>query len=219
MNGQLSMLDDLAGENPKMPSEPIVREAEFSRCGTYRWTLKRAWGKGPMVLWCGLNPSLADTTKDDPTIRREIGFSYRWGFGSMVKVNMYPIISPQPSDMLAWRKTWDEKAYWENGSHPDDLSPYGAWQYNIRTINHLIAEDAVCIAAWGNHASQDLDYFLQNVTRNVDTSEHDGFGDVGIPIDWQCLGTNGNGSPRHTLSRGRNRVPDDTKAVAWRKVA
>ncbi len=216
MSAQLSMLADLPGENPKMPSEPIARDAWVE--GPYRFTLTRQWGAGPTVLWCGLNPSLANAGRDDPTMLREIGFSYRWGYGGLIKVNIYPFISPDPNQMLAWRKTWEPQDYYDTGMRPWalDKSPYAAWQHNMATIIAAIGEDTVCVAAWGNGAEGgDLTYFLENVTRRVVTSEHDGFGIVGVPIDWHCLGTNRDGSPRHTLSRGRNRVPDDTKPILW----
>lgn len=54
--------------------EQIVSGADLSECGRYRFNLWRAWAaeKG-WALFCGLNPSTADATKDDPTIRRSEG--------------------------------------------------------------------------------------------------------------------------------------------------
>lgn len=64
--------------------------ARISRCGTYRCELRRWWRAGPPVAWLMLNPSTADGLHDDPTLRRIIGFTYRWGFGGLVVVNLYP---------------------------------------------------------------------------------------------------------------------------------
>jgi hypothetical protein len=47
--------------------------AEFSPCGDYRYSLWRMWSEeenAPRVMFIGLNPSTADATRNDPTIRR-----------------------------------------------------------------------------------------------------------------------------------------------------
>jgi hypothetical protein len=47
------------------------RGAEFSPCGKYRYALWRIWDfKKPLAMFIGLNPSTADASKDDPTIKR-----------------------------------------------------------------------------------------------------------------------------------------------------
>ena len=42
----------------RYPSEPILRSATIE--GDYRYTAERAWGAGLCILWCLLNPSVAD---------------------------------------------------------------------------------------------------------------------------------------------------------------
>ena len=52
--------------------------AEFSECRTWRYVLWRRWGWhgfAKQVMFIGLNPSTADETDDDPTIRRCIRFA------------------------------------------------------------------------------------------------------------------------------------------------
>lgn len=73
--------------------------AEFSDCKKYRYTLWRRWSSGPVVMFIGLNPSTADETNDDPTIRRCIGFAKRWGFGGMFMMNAYAFRATLPKDM------------------------------------------------------------------------------------------------------------------------
>lgn len=72
--------------------------AEFSGCGQYRWWLRRCWQpRRPELLFIGLNPSRADAERDDPTLRRLLGFARRWGHGSLTVVNLFARISPSPA--------------------------------------------------------------------------------------------------------------------------
>jgi len=76
--------------------------ATFSPCRRYRYALWREWdATKPTVVFCGLNPSTADETQDDPTIRRELGFARDWGFGRYVKVNAYGYRSTDPKGLWA----------------------------------------------------------------------------------------------------------------------
>lgn len=68
----------------------VKSDAGLSGCGAYRWWLSRHWDdERPTCAWVMLNPSTADALFDDPTIRRCVGFSRRWGFGGLVVVNLY----------------------------------------------------------------------------------------------------------------------------------
>lgn len=72
--------------------------AAFSACGAYRWQLSRHWdATRPALLFIGLNPSRADGRRDDPTLRRLLGFARRWGHGSLTVVNLFARISPSPA--------------------------------------------------------------------------------------------------------------------------
>lgn len=76
--------------------------ATVSECGKYRFDLTRVWcGTGPTALWIMLNPSTADGTVDDPTIRKCVGFSKRWGCSGMVVCNLYPCRATNPKDIRA----------------------------------------------------------------------------------------------------------------------
>lgn len=78
-------------------SVDMIRSAVFSPCGTYRYELRRTWESSlPILVTIGLNPSTADGYGDDPTIRKEIGFASRWGYGGIVKVNMFAFRSTDP---------------------------------------------------------------------------------------------------------------------------
>lgn len=63
----------------------------------YRYTLRRIWDTAlPQVMFVGLNPSTADETHDDPTIRRCVGFARRWGYGGIIVVNLFAFRATDP---------------------------------------------------------------------------------------------------------------------------
>ena len=75
-------------------------QAAFSRCGRYRWWLGRRWrDDAPTLLFLGLNPSRADGRRDDPTLRRLIGFADGWGYGAIEVLNLFAWISADPAEL------------------------------------------------------------------------------------------------------------------------
>lgn len=123
------------------------RVCEFSPCRRYRYTLWREWPieleldakaygdpneptkHGRFVQFIGLNPSTADEAKDDPTVRRCVGFAKSWGYGAMCMTNLF-----------AWRETDPFKMMQSD-------SPVGS--DNDKWLAAVAAEAAVIIAAWG----------------------------------------------------------------------
>lgn len=74
--------------------------AHLSDCGTYRYTLGRRWGEGPVVTYVMLNPSTADATEDDATIRKCRRFAERyWQAGGIHVVNLYAFRATKPPAM------------------------------------------------------------------------------------------------------------------------
>lgn len=98
----------------------------------YRYLLWREWNpNGRRVLFIMLNPSIADGTVDDPTLRRCIGFAQIMGFGSLAVTNLFGYRSTSPQALL----TVADPVGTENDTH----------------IVQASAQSATIIAAWGSH--------------------------------------------------------------------
>ncbi len=110
----------------------ISRSAELSPCGRYRYLLTRTqlMGSGT-CLFVMLNPSTADHTVDDQTIRQCIGFSAAWGYQRLEVVNLF-----------AWRATLPRDMY----AAIDPIGPAGD-DWILRAARG--ADRIVC--AWGEH--------------------------------------------------------------------
>lgn len=79
----------------------MTRGAILSNCETYRFQLWRIWDESkPKVLFIMHNPSTADGTDDDPTIRRCINFAKRWGYGGMYVGNIFPYRATDPKELI-----------------------------------------------------------------------------------------------------------------------
>jgi hypothetical protein len=94
-NGQTPT--DLFGEIART----MIAGAEFSTDRKYRYALWRIWDKSkPLVMFIGLNPSTANETEPDPTIRRVINFARDWGYGGFYMMNLFAIVSSKPEVLL-----------------------------------------------------------------------------------------------------------------------
>ncbi len=78
-----------------------MSSASFSPDRVYRYVLWRIWDKDkPLICFVGLNPSTADEIKNDPTIRRCIGFAKQWGYGGILMGNIFAYRSTDPKELL-----------------------------------------------------------------------------------------------------------------------
>jgi len=183
---QLALFEEPASVR-KLP-DTILRSAVLE--DTLRFELRRQWSQGKCIGWVGWNPSYADETRDDMTVSREMGFSCRWGFGSMIKLNIYPFRSTDPKGLDPWLASPEFKRDFAR---------------NIRESVAALVECSTVVAAWGNGPARvHVGEYLFEVERRLPS------------IVWHCLGFTGDGSPIHTLARGKMRVPDDAELVVWR---
>lgn len=74
--------------------------AVIDSTGTYRYSLYRKWAEGQWMTFIMLNPSTADAAKDDPTIRRCIGFAQAWGYAGVQVVNLFAYRATKPNELL-----------------------------------------------------------------------------------------------------------------------
>ena len=81
--------------------------AYLSADRVYRYLLIRTWNNpgtnNGFAMLIGLNPSTADETQNDPTIRRDIGLLKALNYSGLIKVNLYGYRATKPAEMLAAR--------------------------------------------------------------------------------------------------------------------
>ncbi len=71
--------------------------AEFSTCRNYRYALWRIWDDSrPLVMFIGLNPSTANETDNDPTIKSVCRIAKYNGYGGVYMMNCFAYISTDP---------------------------------------------------------------------------------------------------------------------------
>lgn len=107
--------------------------AHFSPCRTWRYALWRRWASSPPAMFVGLNPSTADETQDDPTIRRCIRFARDWGYGGLVMTNLFAFRSTDPRQL---------------NTAEDPIGPA-----NDAALVAAAASAGVVVAAWGVHGT------------------------------------------------------------------
>lgn len=99
----------------------MITGAIISEDKKYRYQLWRIWDdEKPKCLFVMLNPSTADASKDDATIRRCIAFAKSWGYGGIYVGNNFPYRATNPKELL--NKPFSEIAPTENIKHLNEMS-------------------------------------------------------------------------------------------------
>lgn len=87
--------------------------AIFSSDRKYRYALWRTWQRElPTVRFIGLNPSTANESKDDPTIKRVKAIAANLGYGGVVMLNLFGIISADPKVLKTCSDPIGENDHW-----------------------------------------------------------------------------------------------------------
>lgn len=91
-----------------MTKREVKRRAEISECGHFRYLLEHRWNNAPLLsprtkilVACMLNPSDADATDDDATVRWLTGWCLMRDYTAMRIVNLAAYRTPSPREMLA----------------------------------------------------------------------------------------------------------------------
>lgn len=180
--------------------------AIISECGQYRYRLERDRLPplpdciiddenfhpltGKVVAFFGINPSTADASLDDATVRKWTGFCRRWGVGRFIVGNVF-----------SYRATDVRQLDIANRNH---IKVQGAehWQH----LHAIINEADVLVPCWGD-------------SKKVDRNLRPLIGDLMSVIahsgkPFLNFGLTSGGDPKHPLMLGYN-----TQLVPWRSCA
>jgi hypothetical protein len=151
----------------------VVRvSAIFSLCRTWRYRLERDLERaGPSVALIGVNPSIAAEEVNDQTIRKDMGFGQRLGWGRIIKGNKFAFCS---TDIKGLRTAPDPRG-------PD----------NDAHLEQIMRDADQVIACWGPLGK--LPPQLRRRWRTVAALADR----IDKPL-W-CFGTAQDGQPLHTL--------------------
>lgn len=148
----------------------LVKAAQLSKDGVYRYSLSRQWGPGPAMPFVMLNPSTADSLVDDPTIGRCMEFARREGKDGIVVCNVYAFRATKPAVLF--------KAQYPFGAEND------AYLADLAANAAAYVQPVVC--AWGAKGRPD------DVAHTRRLLAYHGAKLV-------CLGTTKDGHPKHPL--------------------
>lgn len=166
--------------------------AQFSPCRRWRYSLWRRWdwqGHANVVAFVGLNPSTADASLNDPTIRRCINFAKSWGYGGIVMLNVF-----------AYRATFPVVLGEVAQEGTDVIGPD-----NDEALGYYRSQAGLIVVAWGTPGS----VLRRQVNWDARLKQVLSGGCLGAAPLW-CLGTTQDGSPRHPLY-----VKSDTRLARW----
>ncbi len=79
----------------------MSKGATISDDKQFRYSLHRTWEPTlQRLIFVMLNPSTADSMKDDPTIKKLIKFARGWGFGGIIVRNLFAFRATDPKELL-----------------------------------------------------------------------------------------------------------------------
>lgn len=161
----------------------MIRSAELSDDGVYRYSLTRDWtdeqafAQRTHCVWVLLNPSTADATVDDQTVRRCISFSRHWGYSSMSIINQFAYRATKPADLL------------------DLKEPIARGPHNLEHWGEELSKADWIMAGWGGFQTNLPYWNLELMAKDYTVAKV------------HCFGRTANGWPRHPLYLPANAIP------------
>lgn len=160
----------------------LVRSARFvttnagGAAGTvdaHRIILTREWGtyQRPVAV-IGVNPSMADNLKDDPTINALYQHCEHWDRERLIMLNLFTLVATEPADMRAH-------------PYPECGGSIEAWEETFDPAHR--DPNLIVVAAWGKNGTH----------RDQDRRAMKWLSYWGI--EPKCLGINKDGTPVHPL--------------------
>lgn len=160
----------------------MKNDALLSTCGSYRYWLTRSTATmdcfDSVAIFVMLNPSTADASLNDPTIRRCIGYAKAWECRGLVVANLYALRATDPKELLA---------------HDDPVGPGN--DQHLAGLAEQYAQDRI-ICAWGANARPNRVARFQELMQSRGAADR-----------LYCLGTTIAGAPRHPLYLRKDAVP------------
>ena len=148
----------------------------------HRYSLTREVADAPRggrpILFCGYNPSTADETADDPTLRRETGFTRALNGEYLIKVNLltYRAADPNEIDFIEAERTFEE-----NVARVADLAAL------------TLQAGGTIIAAWGAPKGPKNVQALAAEAARMLIDENQ------VGVRWRSFGLTKGGDPKHPL--------------------
>lgn len=96
----------------------MIKSAILSKNRKHRYLLSRIWDlKNETILFIMLNPSSADENIDDPTTKKVISYSKKWGYGGLHVCNLYTYRTTSPKILFDIPKN-------KRGSNKNEIKKY-----------------------------------------------------------------------------------------------
>jgi hypothetical protein len=148
--------------------------AVISDCLKYRYRLERKTGNGPTLMFVMVNPSTADATTDDQTIRKCIGFATRAGYGRIIVGNKFAFRATDVNELRTAR---------------DPIGPE-----NDEHLRAMMREAKTVVVGWGQLAKlpETLRGRWKDIVRLADVAGH----------ELQTIGINADKHPKHPQMTG-----------------
>ena len=155
------------------------QHAVLSEDGQYRYRLSRTWASpGPPCAFIGANPSTADATADDPTVRKMTALAKLWGCSALQVVNVAAYRATDPRHLAGV----DDPIGPDNDAHL------------LAVARDVHARGGPVVAAWGTVAPTAAAAHAARLLAGA-----------GVPL--LALRTTKHGHPGHPLYVRSNTIP------------